>query len=232
MKFYRLDPSHVGLTLINDATAHLDLLGLSEKLRPQDCVVLARWDAAAQLGRVEALGIVLELTTDRTSAKIRWRLAEITLRPNPGGRQFWAKEKGWFRFADDVVRRYALVDLYAEYFPDLSGFDFSAPPPPAPRGVGTSENSIPGFVYVIRSDHGFKIGKTVNMKNRTRLFEVKLPFPISIEHYAWFEDYSRAEKRFHSTYHAKRLEGEWFDLNPADLAHIKTQGKAVSVAGL
>ncbi|MEB0028940.1 hypothetical protein QN375_24765 [Pseudomonas sp. MH9.2] len=58
---------------------------------------------------------------------------------------------------------------------------------------------------MIRSDHGFKIGKTVNMKNRTRLFEAKLLFPISIAHYAWFDDYSHAERSFHSTYHAKLL---------------------------
>jgi hypothetical protein len=87
-------------------------------------------------------------------------------------------------------------------------------------------------VYVIRSQYGFKIGKTVDLKRRTRLFEVKLPFPIQIEHYAWFEDYTLAEKNFHQMFSAKRKEGEWFDLDEADLKIIKTFGKPVSSEGL
>lgn len=128
--------------------------------------------------------------------------------------------------------RYGLVDLQAEYFPDHAGFDFAAPTMPAPYSLAGSTKPTPGFVYVIRSEYGYKIGKTVNLKNRTRLFEVKLPFPISIEHYAWFEDYSHAERSLHLHYHAKRLEVEWFALNPADLAHIKAQGEMINVMGL
>jgi hypothetical protein len=40
------------------------------------------------------------------------------------------------------------------------------------------------------------------VKSRTRLFEVKLPFPITVEHYAWFEDYPSAERDLHCGYHA------------------------------
>lgn len=89
-----------------------------------------------------------------------------------------------------------------------------------------------GYVYLVRSQYGVKIGKSVNVKSRTRLFEVKLPFPISVEHYAWFDDYSYAERDLHRKFHAKRLEGEWFDLSKEDVAHIMTLGKSVPVAGL
>lgn len=232
MKFYRVDPSRVVALNSDNTSVDLAVPGLSEKLRQHDCIVLARWDAGLQVGRVEALGVVTAQTADRASASVLWRHADITFRPNPGGRQFWKKEKGWFCFAADVVIRYGLPDLHAEYFPDLNGFDFQPPPSPSARTLKSTSVAIAGYVYVIRSEHGFKIGKTVNLKNRTRLFEVKLPFPISVEHYAWFDDYSHAERSFHSLYQAKRLEGEWFNLAPADLAHIKTQGKAVTVAGL
>lgn len=232
MKFYRFDPKRLATAVNHNTIVESDLPGLIDKIGPKDCIVLAGWNISVQVGDVEAFGTVLSVSQDRTTAKVHWRQADLMLRPNSSGRQFWQKEKGWFAFAPDVVRRYALKDLYAEYFPDLNGFDFPSPPPPAPRGLRHSASPIGGYVYVIRSPLGFKIGKTVNLKSRTRLFEVKLPFKISIEHYAWFDDYTYAERNFHIAYHAKRLEGEWFDLSAADLVEIKKLGMSVPVAGL
>ncbi len=89
-------------------------------------------------------------------------------------------------------------------------------------------NPIAGYVYLIRSQYGFKIGKSVNIRSRIKLFSVKLPFPITVEHYAWFEDYTTAERNLHIEFHSKRLEGEWFDLTPHDIAVIKTRGMPAS----
>lgn len=85
--------------------------------------------------------------------------------------------------------------------------------------------ATPGFVYLLRSEYGFKIGKTVSMKSRTRLFEVKLPFRFSVEHFAHFDNYTEAVRAFHDHFRSQRLEGEWFDLKPADLEHIKSLGR-------
>lgn len=125
-----------------------------------------------------------------------------------------------------------LDDLFAERFPEFSEIELAPPASAQARGSRPSPSPTGGFVYVIRSDYGFKIGKTVNMKVRTRLFGVKLLFPISIEHYAWFEDYTYAERQFHEMFHARRLEGEWFELNPQDLVKIKTYGERVAVEGI
>ena len=89
-----------------------------------------------------------------------------------------------------------------------------------------------GYVYLIESEYGYKIGKTVNVKSRIQLFSVKLPFSIKLISYAWFDDYTRAELNFHEQFAHKRLEGEWFDLNAADIQLIKSQGKQVPVSGL
>lgn len=83
-----------------------------------------------------------------------------------------------------------------------------------------------GFVYLIKSPYGHKIGKTKNMKQRSQLFSVKLPFPIEILRYGWFDDYSLAEAQFHREYAHKRLEGEWFNLNEAEIAAITCRMKA------
>lgn len=131
-----------------------------------------------------------------------------------------------------VIIRYGFADLFAERFPDLDSITFVRRLPPADPSRRLPTLATPGYVYVIRSPYGFKIGKTVNMKSRTRLFEVKLPFPITVEHYAWFADYSTAEHELHRTFHAKRLEGEWFDLEPGDIAYIRTLGRPATVEEL
>jgi hypothetical protein len=200
-----------------------------QRLRPAEGIALGRWNDEDQVGQVTALGVCVD--RDASGAKIDWREVEITFRPNPSGRTHW-RSKPFFGFAASVVERYALADLFAERFPDLEEFTFARPTP----GVGISRRlptiATPGYVYVIRSQNGFKIGKTVNMKSRTRLFEVKLPFPIKIEHYAWFENFSDAERSLHEMFRSKRLEGEWFNLDATDIAQIKTLGKAATTEEL
>lgn len=238
MKYYRLDP----LATKNSSLVARSWLeapeDLTSKLRKGDSIVLASWDQASENGIVLALGVVIDQSKVRTMAEVLWRPVEITLRPNPQGRRWWTQPKPWFAFADNVIARYTLADLFAEHFPDLGDVIFPASIPAALGVKPTSYRSYssstptPGFVYVIRSEYGFKIGKTINLRDRTRLFAVKLPFAISIEHYAWFDDYSQAERSFHITYQSKRLEGEWFDLNADDLAEIKTYGEKVDIPGL
>jgi len=232
VKFYRFDPQKLASPVKHDMRMDSDLVGLILQVRPKDCIVLADWDVNAQVGKVCALGIVLAVDRERDSARTLWREVVITLRPSSNGRRYWEQAKHWFAFAPDVVCRYGLRDLHAEYFPDIAGFDIPASPPPVGSASRPSNSPTGGYVYVIRSKLDFKIGETIHLKARTRLFEVKLPFPISLEHYAWFDDYTRAERSLHITYQAKRLEGEWFDLNASDLQQIKMLGKSVPVSGL
>lgn len=200
------------------------------RLSARDGIVLAHWDENGLLGRVFALGIVTK--AEATTARVDWREVDISLRPNPSGRVHW-RTKQYFAFAKDVIVRYTLADLFADRFPDLEGMEFA---PNVRVNAGTEHHlpsvATPGYVYVIHSQYGYKIGKTVNLKTRTKIFEVKLPFPVRLEHYAWFEDYSAAERNFHEMFREKRLEGEWFDLNAADLARVRIFGKLVPVEGL
>lgn len=202
---------------------------LMRRMNSAEGLVLGSWSNEESLGYVSALGVCIERGS--AGARIDWREVNLTLKPNSSGRIHW-RSKPFFGFADTVVERYGFADLFAERFPDMDSFTFSgrATTPSVPRRLPTI--ATPGYVYLIRSPHGFKIGKTVNMKSRTRLFEVKLPFPITVEHYAWFENYSEAERMLHDTFRTKRLEGEWFELAPADIAHIKLLGRAATAEEL
>ena len=192
-----------------------------KQLQPAEGIVVGTWNQDELLGRVTALGVCLE--RGASGARIDWREVGISLKPNPSGRTHW-RTKSFFGFAASVSERYGFADLFAERFPELDTFAFGNPAQSAGAIRRLPTVVTPGFVYLIRSQYGFKIGKTVNMKSRTRLFAVKLPFPISVEHFSWFENYSEAERAQHELFRRKRLEGEWFNLDAADIAHIKTLG--------
>lgn len=202
---------------------------LIRRLNSAEGLVLGTWNERELLGYVSALGVCLEISP--AGARIDWREVDLPLKPNPSGRTHW-RSKPFFSFADTVIERYGLADIFAERFPEMDSITFAnrAPSPSFSRRLPTV--ATPGYVYLIRSPHGFKIGKTVNMKSRTRLFEVKLPFPITVEHYAWFENYSEAERSLHETFRAKRLEGEWFSLAPDDIAYIKSIGRSATAEEL
>ncbi|RWA54287.1 hypothetical protein AU476_10455 [Cupriavidus sp. UYMSc13B] len=230
-KFYRINPaSLVEADRLGDeslVTGPSDFVAL---LKPRAGIVVATWDDAEQLGRASRLGIVTGMSPG--GVKVRWALTDAKYRPNPSGRRYWKQAKPFFGFAADVAARYLLAASFYDKFPGDIAFDAAAPRSVKATDAHPYANPTGGYVYLVKSQYGIKIGKSVNVKSRTRLFEVKLPFPISVEHYAWFDDYSHAERMLHAKYHGKRLEGEWFDLSAADVAHIKTLGKPVVAASL
>jgi len=230
-KYMRIDPAALiekmqsgGDSII---TGPVDLIAT---LKPKYGLVVAAWDGLHQLGRVSRYGVVLAVR--QTEATVTWSYAETSYRPNPAGRRWWTQTKPFFGFAPDVAERYMLAAAFAEHFPEDLPFEESLPGTTGRQSIRPSSSPTGGYVYLVRSKYGVKIGKSVNVRNRTRLFEVKLPFPITVEHYAWFDDYSFAERELHQKYHAKRLEGEWFALSENDVDHIKTLGKLVSVVGM
>ena len=229
-KYWRLDPAALdkGFSVF-DSPRLAEPADFVARVRPGEGIVLASWNERDELGRITALGVCLDRSDE--GLLIDWRESDARLRPNVSARANWSNKPS-FVFADAVASRYGLADLFGERFPDL-GEDAVATHALSP-GVHRRlpSNAVPGYVFLIRSPHGFKIGKTANMQNRVRLFGVKFPFPISLEHYAWFEDCSGAERALHNRFHAKRLEGEWFDLGDSDIAYIRSLGKEAQVRAL
>lgn len=195
---------------------------LPMKVRRGNFVLAARFNHAARLGEVRALGRIAR-ATDRV--EVAWRRAEFDLRPSANGVPFWRKDH--FKFAASVVDRYMLEAICAEHFPEADMPPNCKSVPIAHESSSLSgragETANAGHVYVIRSPYGYKIGKTRTLRDRTRLFAVKLPFPIEVVMTGWFADYSMAERQLHRQFAAKRLEGEWFDLNDTDLKVLRSE---------
>jgi hypothetical protein len=228
-KFVRITPAALEEVVTTEKSLITGPTDFVAALKPRYGVVLASWDQDAELGVVSRLGVVLRVGLD--NATVQWVPVDLRYRPNASGRRYWTQTKPFFGFAPNVAQRYMLASTFAEQFPEMNVLPAGSTPY-APTESRPSDSPRGGYVYLVRSPYGVKIGKSVNVKTRTRLFEVKLPFPITVEHYAWFDDYSFAERDLHRQYHAKRLEGEWFDLSSSDIEAIKMLGKPGSVASL
>jgi hypothetical protein len=68
----------------------------------------------------------------------------------------------------------------------------------------------PGYVYFLESEFGWKIGKTRNLDNRRRVFDVKLPFEIALRYFVKSHEITRLEAYFHKHFKDRNLNGEWF----------------------
>lgn len=90
---------------------------------------------------------------------------------------------------------------------------------PKPR-ESKKKKSISGYLYIIHSDYGYKIGVTKNYYNRKKLFNVKLPFETKTVALYYGDKYEEIEVMLHKIYNDKNLNGEWFNLNCEDIESI------------
>jgi hypothetical protein len=68
----------------------------------------------------------------------------------------------------------------------------------------------PGYVYFIESKFGWKIGKTRDLNNRRKTFEVKLPFKFKLRYFIKSHDITKLEIFFHDLFKSKHVNGEWY----------------------
>lgn len=92
--------------------------------------------------------------------------------------------------------------------------------------------SIPhgtGYVYLLNEINGahYKIGHTKNPKDRLRTFAVKLPYRVEFDVLIPTDNMQALEAQLHSHFADKRIDGEWFALEPADIAYIKSLAGAL-----
>lgn len=79
-----------------------------------------------------------------------------------------------------------------------------------------------GYIYVLRSPYGYKIGKTKNPTKRLNHFGVKLPFETEVIILKETKNYHLTERELHEKFMHKRIRGEWFQLNERDLKYIRS----------
>jgi hypothetical protein len=95
-----------------------------------------------------------------------------------------------------------------------------------PNALQLAQSTVlsPGWVYLIqeKSEGHYKIGKTKKPEARMRVFGIKLPFKVNIICKIRAANYHQLEKDLHTMFSDKRINGEWFVLDTADVAFIQS----------
>jgi hypothetical protein len=78
-----------------------------------------------------------------------------------------------------------------------------------------------GFVYLLKSGRYYKIGRSVSVGQRERQLAIQLPEKAGMIHSIRTDDPVGIEKYWHRRFETKRKNGEWFDLNGADISSFK-----------
>ncbi len=78
-----------------------------------------------------------------------------------------------------------------------------------------------GTVYLIRADNElYKIGCTTNVDRRLAALRAQSPCEIKLVCTIEAQDRYEAEHNLHHVFHKKRIRGEWFELDEADIEQI------------
>ncbi|MBK9479891.1 MAG: GIY-YIG nuclease family protein [Bacteroidetes bacterium] len=77
-----------------------------------------------------------------------------------------------------------------------------------------------GYVYLLKSEYGYKVGCSAKLNERINRFGVLLPFKFSVDSIIKCSDYMNTEKIIHNIFSNKRLNGEWFNLSESDLNEL------------
>lgn len=90
------------------------------------------------------------------------------------------------------------------------------------RGESSDEGNISiGEVYLFKSGRYYKIGKTHDTVRRGSEIRIQLPERTDLIHTIKTDDPSGIETYWHRRFKAKRMQGEWFNLNSADVKAFK-----------
>ena len=79
-----------------------------------------------------------------------------------------------------------------------------------------------GAVYLLRAENGYyKIGQSSQPHKRIASIKGSMPLGMSLVHLVETKRYTELEKELHKRFAEKRVNGEWFALEPKDIAYIK-----------
>lgn len=96
--------------------------------------------------------------------------------------------------------------------------------------AGTEKDLDKGFVYIIKGNTHYKIGKAKNIQSRLAQLATGHEHGLTVYHSIASNAMSRAEASLHTRFAGQRGRGEWFNLTEPQLAYLKSIAR-IDVAG-
>ena len=122
-----------------------------------------------------------------------------------------------FPFSKDVLFDYVLSAHMEGVNLNNLGFRFILEYSKKIKGVAKRDE----YVYMLLSDHGTKLGRSYEPKQRSRTIGTKTPFEIKETKIFKVSDMAKVEIGLHHKYKEFRLNGEWFDLSNKQIEKIE-----------
>lgn len=88
-----------------------------------------------------------------------------------------------------------------------------------------SEDGTAGFVYLAKSGRYYKIGRSNSAGRRGYELALQLPERVKTIHVIKTDDPTGIEQYWHNRFASKRKNGEWFELDAADVAAFRRRRK-------
>jgi len=108
-------------------------------------------------------------------------------------------------------------DKYAAILEPLND-ELTRTPNTATNSSEANSSDAPyGFVYLFKSGRYYKIGKTKDTVRRGSELRIQLPEKMDLIHSIQTDDPGGVETYWHKRFEAKRMNGEWFNLNITDI---------------
>ena len=201
---------------------------LSHFLDPGDAMLVYHPDADFSECRCIRACEVTANDPDQGTIIVDTRIIDVVVKPDRHARHYW-RDRPYLCLDVKKIIKYQLLSIFEEAYEDTSWADRKLDD--AVNFVFRPDLTRPtlspksGDIYLLKGSTLYKIGKSIQTDKRKKRIEKQVSEKLELLHTIKSNDYTRAEVTLHQRYEHLHRHGEWFELEPAEVAEILQIGE-------